>query len=147
MAYWRGLEDRAFFDRVKMLKICYNKDELFIIYTYKLMSLKAFWSRFSKNETLAIVTLATGLASGLFTVEHVSGLPASVRGNPVYDALELPLLLTVTKSGSTARAIPARESLRKAAARREAAKMRRYELLRRAAARRLGAKTSSEPSR
>jgi hypothetical protein len=46
----------------------------------------------SNNEALVMIGIAVIIVSGLYTFEYATGLPASVRGNPVYDTLSLPKL-------------------------------------------------------
>jgi|GEM_PF-2769136 len=53
------------------------------------MNLSSLWAKARTSQPLAIVVVTLAVALGLQSFEIVSGLPASVRGTPVYGALEL----------------------------------------------------------
>lgn len=60
------------------------------------MDLRSTWKKLRANDAFVIVGSVSLVVVALMAFEQVTGLPASIRGTPVYNALPMPPVLQET---------------------------------------------------
>jgi hypothetical protein len=76
------------------------------------MNLSSVRAWVNRNESVAILVIAIALTASLYSFEHITGMPASVRSQPVYGTLKAPTVRKATTSSVSSKRASLKEKLK-----------------------------------